>query len=172
MKIGNLIAGAVRETVKGVASTGVGEFKKAGKSMFGQVGGNSPGSASQTSAASGKTTPHYNYSPKGETKKFGLNILSQVAGTKHSYSEIEQMQKADEEFSSSAHSQLRDKVNAIYASHSQKQKQEAENRRQQEEQVKQERKQQELESRKKSHESWESPAIAKTRAEIKNFGAE
>lgn len=172
MKIGNLIAGAVTETVKGVAGTAGSELKKAGKSMFGQVGGSSSASASQASAASDKTTPHYNYSPKGETKKFGLNILSQVAGTKLSYGEIEQMRQKDEEFSSVAHGQLRDKINAMYANHQQRRRQEAENRQHQEEQVKQEKKQHELELRKTSNEPWESPAIAKTRAEIKNYGAE
>lgn len=172
MKIGNLISGVVTETVKGVAGTAGSELKKAGKSMFGQVGASSSGLASQKPAAASKTTPHYNYSARGETKKFGLNILSQVAGTKRSYSEIEQMQKADEEFSSSAHSQLRDKIDAMYVNHQQRRKQEEENRRQQEEQAKQEKKQHELESRKTSNEPWESPAIAKTRAEIKNYGAE
>ena len=82
------------------------------------------------------------------------------------------MRKTDEEFSSLAHSQLREKVNAIYASHQQRQKQEEENRRRQDEQAKQEKKQREAELSGGKPEPWENPAIAKTRAENKNYGAE
>lgn len=171
MKIRNLIADAVRETVKGVGGTASGEFKKAGRSMFRQVTGKLPLSGAPEETGRKKT--YREYFAKGETKKFGLNLMSQVSGKKFTYQELQELEAASEGRGNTAHDQLRAKINQMYQSHDQmrKRQEEAAKQKQQNAEVKN-AENRELESTKDQSNPL-NPAIGKTRAEIgKNFGRE
>lgn len=169
MKLKYIISDAIRHTVKGVASTAKAEFKKAGKSMAGQV---VPGSgiSRQTPAEARKKT-YYELSAKGETKKFGMNILSQVSGKNLTYSELQEIEAQDEGGGNAAHDQLRAKINQMYQTHAQRTKQQEATDQKQKAQEKEE------EFREAGTRNTNlAPVrrdIAKTRTEIgKNFGAE
>lgn len=174
MKIGNLVAGAVRQVVKGVASTGKQELGKAGKSMLGQVV-----SGKHTSFQDDQAPPPpktYNQlTAKGETKKFGLNIISQVSGKKFTYQELQELEAANGGTGNTGHDQLRSKINQMYQSHAQmqaKKQKEADSQKQSSGAEKRTAQQQELESGKRGANPM-NPAVGKTRAEIgKSFGAE
>lgn len=170
MKIGNLIADAVRHTVSGVTSTAGTEFKKAGKSMIGQVAYGKPAS-SQTPTENKAPKSYTSLSAKGETKKFGLSLMSQVSGKKFTYQELQELQVANEGKGNTVHDQLRAKINQMYQTHAQRNKQqEAVNQKKQEEQ-----KQEEFREvgQRNTNLAPVRRDIAKTRTEIgKNFGAE
>lgn len=174
MKIGNLIAGVVRHTVSGVASTAGSEFKKAGKSMVGQV---APGSGlSKMPTAQPHKKTYGEFTARGETKKFGLNLLSQVSGQHLTYSELQEVQAGNTGTGGNTpHDQLRAKINQMYKTHDQRNKQqEAANKKKQEEDVTQANQESkgELQSSGNRFKTM-NPAIGKTRTEIgKNFGAE
>ena len=137
MKIGNLVAGVVRKTVKGVASTGASELKKAGKSMVGQVVSGKQ-TSSDDSAPQNVPRIYNNFSAIGETKKFGLNLMSQVSGKRFSYQELQELQAASGGKGSTAHDQLRAKIDKVYQRHDQlrKQQEQAAKQKQQETEVK------------------------------------
>ncbi len=168
MKIGNIVADAVRHTVKGVTGTASSEFKKAGKSMAGQL---VPGTGTSRQApAEARKKTYYEYSAKGETKKFGMNILSQVSGQKLTYSELQEIEAANQG-GGTDHDQLRAKINQMYQTHAQRTKQEkAADQKKQEEQKQEEFREA---GTRNTNLAPVRRDIAKTRTEIgKNFGAE
>lgn len=118
MKIRNLIADTTRRVVKGVASTGRDEFIKAGRSTYRQL---VHGKSTSSQAPAENTHRTYNQlSAKGETKKFGLNLMSQVSGKKFTYQELQELQAANGGTGNSAHDQFRAKVNQFYKAHAQR----------------------------------------------------
>lgn len=108
----------------------------------------------------------------GELKKIGQTALSQITGSGAQIptaDQVKQLAKKDEQFSKEAQAEIQARIRAIYEEYAAKRKKHEMIATQQEQQF-QEQKKQELDTLKKQEPL--SPAIAKTRAEIKNYGAE
>lgn len=159
-----------------------GELSKFGKSATSQIGGSQdqtspsqPSNVKQDSTAApasastpGQTDEHF--SLMSELKNIAKVAGSQVSGKHITNEEIAQLNKKDKEFSEAEIVALRAKINKIYQEYEAKKAQEKKQKEMEvsaQEQKKLVEKQEEKKIDKETN-----PAIAKTRAEIKNYGAE
>lgn len=166
--IGEEVTGIAADVAKGVA----GEFKKIGKTAVSQITGSKtqPLQSSQTLPSQGPQAQNKDFSLLSEIKKAGQAVGSQITGAAPSMADVGKMQKKDQQFSQQEIEAVRAKVRQIYQEHVQKRAQE----KQQKAMVKQKEEQEkarEIEQIKRVAEPL-SPQVAKTRAEIKNYGAE
>ncbi|MBI4037571.1 hypothetical protein HY382_00825 [Candidatus Curtissbacteria bacterium] len=111
----------------------------------------------------------YQYSLSGELSKLAKGTTSQVSGKVQSVGE---MAKADDEFSKREAEAVKLKIAKIYEEHAARRKREEEARRQEVLQKEQQKKQIDTQALEQKKQDFVNPAVAKTRAEIKNFGAE
>ncbi|MBI2326690.1 hypothetical protein HYU92_00050 [Candidatus Curtissbacteria bacterium] len=163
------VAGIAADVAKGLG----GGFKKIGKTAVSQITGakNQPLQTSQTPKSSGPPAQKKDFSLLSEIKKAGQTVGAQITGAAPpSPIDLGKMQKKDQEFSQQEIEAVRAKVRQIYQEYAARKAQE---RKQAEmvEQKEQEQKGREIEQIKRVKEPI-SPQIAKTRAEIKNYGAE
>lgn len=166
--------GAAGDTVKTIGT----ELKKMGQTATSQIGGANQAANKQPQVpdnTSGKPSGGTNYSLLEELKKVGQTAGSQISGRSDANSQaedIESLKKKDEEFSKQEGETLRAKIDQIYREHAQKKA--AEEKKKKEEAVmemeKKRQKREEIQQLKKLEPP--NPAVAKTRAEIKNYGAE
>ena len=175
------IVGEIVGAAGNVAKTVGGEIKNIGKSATSQIGGADQSGQSSNIAAADvagaslqKPLADKDFSLLSELKAVGKTMGSQIAGSSKTDAEadVESMKKKDDEFSKSEAEAIRAKVDQIYKEYAQKkvaeeQKKKEEEMRQQEEKR---QKREEIQQLKKLDQS--NPAVAKTRAEIKNYGAE
>lgn len=144
-----------------------GQIKGFGKAITGQIFGSKPESAQKTKSASKPT------SFLDELKKLGRSATAQVSGAEDfTTDQISDMAKKDEEFSKQEADVLRAQIAKIYEEYQAKKKQidEEVKRKLVGEEVRQKEANELME--KNGEASFANPAIAKTRAEIKNYGAE
>jgi len=157
------ILGDIGETIGEAAGAVAGELKKFGKSATSQVTG-------PDKTKTPKSPPAEPTSAKGELKKLGSTIFGQVTGHDQG-AQVAQMAKADKEFSKKESDLIAQKIKQIYAAHAARRAQEQK----QKEAIEVQKEQQQVifqEQAKKQEDLSANPAIAKTRAEIKNYGAE
>ena len=152
-------------------------MKKAGKTATSQISGSNQAPQQTPAAVSGAASSQpgsRDFSLLSELKKVGQTIGSQVAGSsaQETPADIESLKKKDEEFSKSEAETIRSKVDQIYREHAQKRA--AEEQKKKEEALRQmdekRQKREEINQLKKIEPP--NPAVSKTRAEIKNYGAE
>lgn len=142
------------------------EAKNFGKSIISQItGGKSQGGQKADVDKHSK----YQYSITGELSKLAKSTAGQVSGKVPSASE---MAKADEEFSAREAEAVKVKIARIYEEHAARRKQEEETSSQEALQKEQQKKQIDAQVLEQKKQDFVNPAVAKTRAEIKNFGAE
>lgn len=163
-------SGSLLDVVGDIAGSVGGELAKIGKSAVSQIGGkqtDSPSPVKPSDVAKTGDSP-------GEIKKAGQAIGAQImgGGGAQTDAQVAAMAQKDKEFSQAGVDQVRAKVKQIYEEHAarkarEKQEQEAV-REQQEEQKKLEVEQ----LKKQEKKSPVNPAIDRSRAEIKNYGAE
>lgn len=135
-----------------------------GKSLTSQITGADTSGGDLQGKKSGKKA---NFSVLGELSNFAKAATSQVSEGKV----LEEMKASDAEFSEREADVLKAKINRIYEEHAAKRKHEEEVKKQQEVQVEVQKKQ--AEQFKKIEQNDEvNAAIAKSRAENKNYGAE
>lgn len=135
-----------------------------GKSITAQITGSSASGDNLQSQKSGKKA---DLSVLGELSNFAKSAASQVSEGKV----LEEMKASDAEFSEREAGVVRAKIARVYEEHNAKRKQEERVKKQQEVQVEAQKKQ--VEQFKKTEQNDEvNPAVAKSRAEIKNYGAE
>lgn len=178
-----------------VASGISGEFSKLGKSLASQVTGSTTNSALNADAGQqitgfGKTITGQIFGSKPESaqktksvpkptsfldelKKLGRSATAQVSGAEDlSADQISEMAQKDEEFSKQETDVLRARIAKIYDEYQEKRKKDEEERKQKLMGVEQKSKEAEILMEENKKASLTNPAIAKTRAEIKNYGAE
>lgn len=176
------IIGEIVGVAGDVAKTVGGEMQKIGKSATSQIGGSDQSGQSSNITAS-NVTDASSLKPSGGKKDFSLfselkavgkTMGSQIAGGTQpdASTNVNELKKKDEEFSKSEVESIRVKVDQIYKEYAQKKV--AEEQKKKEEAMKQHeekrQKREEIQQLKKLDAP--NPAIAKTRAEIKNYGAE
>lgn len=168
----------IAETVGDVAEAAAGELKKFGQSAASQISGHAGQAGGQPSkadiakakSATGGGSPQ-DQSAIDEVKGFGKSVLGQITGHTEEYGDIAKMAKADNKFSQVESEKIKAKMNQIYQEYAAKRAKE----RQQQEVVKKQQEEQTkklVEQQKKEEMAVVDPAIAKTRVEIKNYGAE
>lgn len=144
------------------------QFKKFGQSATSQVTGSQPSDAN----ASPTNSKHadYDYSLFGELKKLGQSATSQVSGHEMPISEgdMKAMAKSDEAFSKKESAAVAARIKQIYAQYAAKKSQEEK----QEEMIEKQKEEVKVEQKKEVKKVETNAAIQKTRAEIKNYGAE
>ncbi len=178
-----------------VASGFAGEFSKLGKSITSQVTGSKPKDPATSTAVKqvdgfGKAITSQIFGSKPETgakaksapaptsfldelKKMGKSVTAQVSGAEDFDKEqIDQMAKKDEEFSKQEADALHARIAKVYEEYQAKKRKGEEIRQQQKAQEEQKKKEAEVLMQKNEEELLQNPAVAKTRAEIKNYGAE
>lgn len=173
------ILSEITETVGDVAEAAAGELKKFGQSATSQISGHAGQAGGQPSKAdiakaknaTGGGSPQ-DRSAIEEVKGFGKSVLDQITGhTDQTQGDIAKMAKADNKFSQVESEKIKAKINQIYQEYAAKRAKEQQQQetlaKQQEEQTKQI-----VEQKKKEEMVAANPAIAKTRVEIKNYGAE
>lgn len=172
MADGDGIVGEALNVVGDVAGAVGGELKKFGQSVTSQVIGSGSTSAPTASKQPSAITDGDDAGSGvvGEFKKLVQTAGSQVIGQAPTLEagQIAKMAKKDEEFSTHEAAAIRARINQIYQEHAAKrvhEKQQMEMAEKQQEEVKEE---QEKEIKKEETNT----AIQKTRAEIKNYGAE
>jgi len=176
--ISDIVGGFAAGIADGASQIG-GEFKKVGNTVVSQVTG-SPAPAGSSGDASLKdaatrlgTGPGDNNSVWGEFKKMGKSIGSQVSGDEDvSGGVLSAMTKKDEDFSQTEYAAVRAKVKQIYEEYEAKKKREEAMRVQQTEVVNEQKKEMEELKVEKKKEEFVDPSVQKSRAEIKNYGAE
>lgn len=175
---GGGILGDIADAAGDVGGAIADEFKKLGSSATSQVTGSAPTQTSNNSQSTddvsildqligtnGKNNSKVHDSAGDEVKKFGQSFLSQITGHEVAH---EQLAKEDDEFSKRESDAIAAKIKQIYAQHVAKRQQQEK----QEEMVeeKQEEQKKDFEQVRKKEEVRSD--IQKTRAEIKNYGAE
>ncbi|GEM_PF-5728265 len=189
--IGGIASGiveAISDGVSTVASSAGDEFKKAGQSTISQVTGNSVGSHSTSEPHSLKSAANNlgngtansgddasgDYSVWGEFKKLGKSASGQVSGNDDNAGadSLNAMTKKDENFSSVEYANVRAKVQQIYAEYEAKKKKQEIAQKQQGEVVEEQKKEIEEIKEERKKDDFVNSAIEKSRAEIKNYGAE
>lgn len=166
--------GAVGNTAKTLGD----EAKKAGQSAGGQIAGSNQPSVPKPQApdtAAPKSSGGKHYSLLEELKKVGQSAGAQISGHTDSgnqVGDIDSMKKHDDDSSKVEFESIRARVDQIYREHAQKRAAEEQSKREAvlKEQEKKEQKRAEIRQLKKIEPP--NPAVAKTRAEIKNYGAE
>ena len=181
----------IGEVTSGIA----GEFSKLGKSVTSQITGSTPKDPSSSTAAKqvtgfGKAITGQLFGSKPEStqkakstpqpasfldelKKMGSSVTAQVSGAEDFTAEqVSQMAKKDEEFSKQESDVLRTRIAKVYEEYQAKKKQIDEEIKSKLTQEEQHQKEGEVLMQKNEEASFANPAIAKTRAEIKNYGAE
>ncbi|MCR4324301.1 MAG: hypothetical protein NUV69_01290 [Candidatus Curtissbacteria bacterium] len=159
----------ILDTVGEVGGAVGSELKKFGKSAASQVTGGQDSSSNSTNNSAKNKSSSPGDNPVGEFKKVGQSIVGQISGREPRHDEIAEMKKNDDEFSEAEHSAVAVRIQQIYEEHAAKRASEAKK----EEMVegrKEEVKAENLEVQKKQE--FTNSAIQKTRAEIKNYGAE
>ena len=168
----NIVSEIVEEAEQVVGDVGkglIGEFAKLGKSATSQIRGSTSGASSQPGASGVQKSDSF----WDEFKKITQAATGQVRGNPAANeNDIAKAAEADREFSQEAAKEVAQRVKQIYEEYEKKRQQERQQ--QQAVAIKQEEKTKvELEQMKKFQERQQvNPAIAKTRAEIKNYGAE
>ena len=178
-----------------VASGVAGEFSKFGKSITSQVKGSTPADTQNTDSSNqitgfGKAitgqifgaNPESAPKPKStpqpasfldELKKMGRSVTAQVSNSEDfNKGQVAEMAKKDEDFSKQEADVYRSRIARIYQEYQAKKRQDEEKRKQilvQEEQKKQEA---DAFMQEKKDRNSPNAAIDKSRAEIKNYGAE
>lgn len=141
------------------------EAKNFGKSIISQItGGKSPGGQKADVDMHSK----YQYSITGELSKLAKSATGQVSWNR----DLNDMAKADEDFSKREAEAIKVKIARLYEEHAAKRKQEEEARKQQEIQIEQQKTQMKVQTLEQKKHDFVNPAIARSRAEIKNYGAE
>lgn len=167
------IVGDIAESAGDVGGAVLGELKKFGKSAGAQVTGssditgglNSPKSSKVKAAPAGLDTTH---SILGELKKFGQAATSQITGHEESAANLASMTKRDDEFSEKESRAVRAKIKQIYEEYSAKRASEGK----QQETVAEHQEEQQKQIQEAKKKEMPRSDIQKTRAEIKNYGAE
>lgn len=167
----------IGETIGDVAGEAAGELKKFGQSAGAQITGGDTRSLQQSKGDIAKANKAVGSSSSDQTavdevKGFGKSFLGQITGHMDAVgADIAKMAKADNKFSQVESAKIKSKINQIYQEYAAKRARDQQQRelvtKQQGGQIKQLEEQQKKESIKAAN-----PAIAKTRAEIKNYGAE
>lgn len=171
------ILSEIADVVGDVAGEAVDELKEFGQSAASQISGHAGQTAGQQARAdiskvkSAVTGSAGDQSAEDVVRGFGKSFTSQITGhTDLTSGDITKMVKADTEFSKVESEKVKAKIKQIYQEYAAKRAREQQQQvaaKQQEEQTKQ------LVEQNKTEEMIASnPAIAKTRAEIKNYGAE
>lgn len=163
-------SGSLFDVVGDIAGSVGGELAKIGKSAVGQISGKPTDSKSPVNPSDITKSAD----SQSEIKKAGQAIGAQITGGggAQTDAEVAAMAQKDKEFSQAGVDQVRVKVKQIYEEYAAKK---AREQRQQEaaREQQEERKKLEVEQLKKQErKSPVSPAIDKSRAEIKNYGAE
>ena len=120
-----------------------------------------------------ETAAHVGGSLLGELKNIGQAAVSQMTGNQAQTpraDDVAKLQKNEQEFTKEAIPEVQARIKAIYEEYAAKKRKEQMVDQQQTEAVEEQR--QELEEAKKNMVDQSNPAIAKNRAEIKNYGAE
>lgn len=189
------VLGEIGSAVASVAGAVGDELKKFGQSASSQVSGSAPSvqtnrdtsavdqltgfGTSLTSQITGSSdTSGDNLRGKKSGKKADLSVIGELSNfAKSAASQVsegkvlEEMKASDAEFSEREAGVVRAKIARVYEEHAAKRKQEEEVKKQQEVQVEAQKKQ--TEQLKKTEQNDEvNPAVAKSRAENKNYGAE
>lgn len=174
------MVGEIGGVAKNTAKTVGGELKSIGKSAISQIGGTNKSSnqsttttqAPDTSSDSSSSGKHY--SLLAELKKVGQTAGSQIFGgqAEKSDEEVSSMKKKDEEFSKTELESIRGKVDQIYREHAQRRAAEEQKKKDQALKEMEEKRRRREEIRQLEKKEPVNPAVAKTRAEIKNYGAE
>lgn len=180
------IGGEVLDIAGDVVKTIGGELKKLGKTATSQVVGSGQNQKSQpaqdpsTSPTSDNTAVSSDeqgtsfskqLSLGSEFKKIGSTLGSQITGSKPAAPDIADMKKKDKEFSDAETESLRKKIDQIYREHGAKVAREREQKAALAQQAADRKKAEEVRQVKRIKEET-NPGVAKTRAEIKNYGAE
>lgn len=173
------IVGEIVDTLGDVAGAAADELKKFGQSATSQISGHPSQAAQPTKGDISKVKSAVSGGSAGdetaisEIKDFGKTFLGQITGqvAPSDSSSITKMAKEDKKFSEVESAKVKAKISQIYQEYAAKRDREEQQKemlqKQQEEQTKQ------IEEQKKKQEiDATNPAIAKTRAEIKNYGAE
>jgi len=181
----------IGEVTSGIA----GEFSKLGKSVTSQITGSTPKNPADATAVKqvtgfGKAITGQLFGSKPEStqkaksipqpasfldelKKMGRSVTAQVSGAEDLTGEqVSEMAKKDEEFSKQEADALKARIAKIYEEYRAKKKQMDEEIKSKLAQEEQHQKEGEVLMQKNEEVSLNNPAIAKTRAEIKNYGAE
>lgn len=181
----------IGEVTSGIA----GEFSKLGKSITSQVTGSKPKDPATSTAAKQVTgfgkaitsqifgskpelAPKANSTPPAtsfldELKKMGRSVTAQVSGAEDlSGEQVSEMAKKDEEFSKQEADALKARIAKIYEEYQAKKKQMDEELKRKLAEKEQHQEEGEKLMQQNEAASFANPAIAKTRAEIKNYGAE
>lgn len=144
------------------------QLKKFGQAATSQVTGLQLTDANSTPAKSKHSD--YEYSLLGELKKLGQSATSQATGHEPppSKGDVKAMAKSDDAFSKKESAVVAAKIKQIYAEYAAKKAQEGK----QEEMVEKQQEEAKEEQKKEIKKEETNAAIQKTRAEIKNYGAE
>lgn len=160
------------------------EFKKVGQTAVSQVTGSvasPPGPADEKAikdaaakaGIGGANSSGDSNSVWGEFKKLGKSATSQVSGNEDvGQDALSKMTKKDKDFSDVEYAAVRAKVKQIYEEYEAKKKKEEAMLKQQKGVVEEQKKEVEELQQEKKKEEFIDPAIQRSRAEIKNYGAE
>lgn len=161
------IVSDVAETATQAGGGFLSELKKIGQSAASQITG-SPNAPSPP-----VKPPPPAFSPTDEVLKFGRTAAVQVTGDDNlSDQDVKDMARKDKEFSAVGSAQVRAQIAKIYEEHQARRKRAKMTEEKQKEQLEESKeKQGELAGKTQKREEINS-AIAKTHAEIKNYGAE
>ena len=165
--------GVAGDTVKTIG----GELKQIGKSFTSQIGGANQSSVQPQApdSISSKSGGSKHYSLLDELKKVGQTAGAQISGHTDSAGQdfdIDARKKHDEESSKAEFESIRSKVDQIYREHAQKRAAEEQKKKEEAMKVMEHKKQKREEIQQLKRIEGPNPAVAKTRAEIKNYGAE
>lgn len=172
------ILSEIADVVGDVAGEAADELKKFGQTAGSQISGQSgqasqqPGSAdiSKVRTATGGSATEQ--SAVDEIKDFGKSFLAQITGhTDVAGGEVAKMAKADNKFSQVESAKVKAKINQIYQEYAAKRAKEQQQQTLAKQQQEKEKVVQ-LQKEKKQEGMDVAIAQAKTRAEIKNYGAE
>lgn len=168
------ITGSDDANTKSTKSSGdqsvVGELKKFGQAVTSQVTGSEPSPNSSSAGLSGaKISSGDDHSILGEFKKFGQAASAQISGHQaQQAAALAQMTKKDKEFSKKEYDVISAKIKRIYEEYAAKrQKEEKQGEMVEAQQEKQQKQIKEIKKKEMPRAD-----IQKTRAEIKNYGAE
>ena len=149
-----------------IAGAVAGEFKKFGKSASSQITGSSNQTPQQSTNAA-KTTDTSAHSVLDEFKLLGKSAAAQISGHTDD-ANLATLAKKDKEFSKAAEAQVKARIASLYEEYA------AKKAREQQQQVLVEKQQEEVNAQQETEvkKQQTNSAIQKTRAEIKNYGAE
>lgn len=168
------IAGEVVHVAGNVGTAVVGELKKVGKTATGQITGKTTQPAPLSPLSQTKVIKGGSETLMGQIGQFGRTASGQISGQMPDLmnADIAKMAKSDELFSETARAEVRAKIKRIYEEYAAKRAREEQQRQLLEQQQEQEMNKLEVSKLAKKQQEEVNPAIAKTRAEIKNYGAE